>query len=260
MSTQGAALRGGTQGAAALALAALILGSAAQADTTEPEGAAEAVLAKTLAALTKRTTEVQTIRRLRAGTLDGKHSAWMEAAVSVDTGGGLSYRILGEGGSKRTREKVLQAVLDGEQDACDNWQLSALTAENYTFSPEPSTTGDFRRFRMTPRRQDPRLVSGVLTVTPDGQPVLVEGRLAKSPSFWVRSVTVIRRFGSIDGVTLPVSVESLADVRMVGSSAFSMEYEYTAVNGRPVADVTRVAAGPSSQLLALHAALKGDDD
>jgi hypothetical protein len=154
---------------------------------------------------------------------------------------------------------VLRGVLEAERDAIDNWALSALTSANYVFSPETAVRADgFRRVRVTPKRQDQRLVDGMLTLTDDGTPVSLEGRLTKTPSFWVRSVTVIRKFATIDGLTLPIAVESMADVRFVGPSIFAMEYEYRAVNGVAVDDQGgSVMSGPSSRLLALHATFKG---
>ena len=86
---------------------------------------------------------------------------------------------------------------------------------------------------------------------------MLEGRLAKSPSFWVRSVTIMKRYTRVGGVSLPVVIESLADVKIFGKSSFSMRYSYTAVNGRSVGHSASSAPsfGPSAQLLALHAQL-----
>ena len=59
----------------------------------------------------------------------------------------------------------------------------------------------------------------------------VEGRLAKSPSFWVRSVRVRRTYQTVSGHALPVLVESVADVKLAGACEFSMWIDYTAVDG-----------------------------
>jgi hypothetical protein len=240
---------------AGLAAIASFLCAATQAASIEPD---DAPLQSALASLATRARDLQTTRRLRAASLNGKHSAWLDAEVTLEPGG-FSYRVLDEGGSMRTREKVLRGVLDAERDVVNNWSLWALTPANYTFTLDADQSPDgFRRVRVRPRREDTRLVDGVLTLTAEGQVVSLEGRLAKTPSFWVRSVTVIRRFSTIDGFTLPVAVESLADVRFVGPSAFFMEYEYRAVNGMPVASQNRPESDdPSPRLLALHAALKG---
>ena len=60
----------------------------------------------------------------------------------------------------------------------------------------------------------------------------VEGRLAKSPSFWTRSVDVVRHYARRAGRQVPVEVQSLADVKVVGPTQFVMKYEYESVNGQ----------------------------
>ena len=67
--------------------------------------------------------------------------------------------------------------------------------------------------------------------------VRVEGRLAKSPSFWTRSVDVVRHYARRAGTPVPVEVRSLADVKFAGPSEFVMSYEYESVNGQAANDV-----------------------
>jgi len=62
----------------------------------------------------------------------------------------------------------------------------------------------------------------------------VEGLLVKRPSFWTRRVEVVRRYARVGGVRLPVSMESTAQVLVVGTSTFSMTYEYESINGASV--------------------------
>jgi hypothetical protein len=132
-----------------------------------------------------------------------------------------------------------------------------VTRENYEFGAATRTGGGQLELKLTPRRQDPRLIDGTLTVGADGSPILLQGRLAKSPSFWVKSVTVVKRFAKFDGVTLPTTVESMADLKMFGQASFTMRYRYSEVNGRTVtqavAELPRV--GPSAELIALHNAV-----
>lgn len=238
-----------------LAAAAIATSYAAPGPIDEP------LLQRALEQSSRRVRAYQTVRHLRAATLSGKHEAWMDAEVAI-ADGAFSYRVLDEGGSKRTRDKVLRAVLDAERDLIDRWELSALTLDNYTFEADATPRADgLRTFRLLPRRDDPRLVEGTITVSPEGHLTTLEGRLAKNPSFWTRSVTVIRRFATINGLTLPVSVESLAEVRFVGPSTFSMSYEYARVDGQPVENETVArSTSPSSRLLALFTRFKQAND
>jgi hypothetical protein len=68
----------------------------------------------------------------------------------------------------------------------------------------------------------------------DADLVRVEGVLIKRPSFWTRKVEVVRRYARLRGVRVPVAMQSTAHVLIVGTSTFSMTYEYQAINGESV--------------------------
>jgi hypothetical protein len=184
----------------------------------------------------------------------------MSVETVVMPSGAFSWNVLTEGGSERTRNKVFRELLQAEAAA---WRAgardaAALTPANYQFTPIGTPGTGQVQLRLTPRREDSKLIEGTLTVTSDGYPVRLEGRMAKSPSFWVRSVTVVKRYGRFAGVALPTGIESLADVKMFGKSSFSMQYQYREVNGRAIPHALAGATpqfGPSREILALHAAL-----
>jgi hypothetical protein len=227
----------------------LTTGVAAEFDET-----ADGFIQRVIAETTRSGIAVRATRHLEAGTISGKHHGWMDVETRVGADGSFAWNVLGEGGSERTREKVFRAVLETESTAwrAGSRDAAALSLSNYEFVPISQT-----KLQLKPRREDSKLVEGVLTVSSDGHPVMLEGRLAKSPSFWVRSVTIVKRYTRVGGVSLPVVIESLADVKMFGKSSFSMRYNYTTVNGRNVDHTasTAPAFGPSPQLLALHAQL-----
>ena len=108
--------------------------------------------------------------------------------------------------------------------------------------PVHSTVPATCRSASTPRREDPTLIDGILTVSPDGYPLRLEGKLAKSPSFWVKSVTVVKHYSRFSGVALPTSIESLADLKMFGRATFTMRYRYSEVDGRTVSTCRRLRA------------------
>jgi hypothetical protein len=158
---------------------------------------------------------------------------WIEALTEFHPETGRRVRILGEGGAGRKRG-ALKGVLDAERGATLSGKGShaALTAENYVFHPGPSGTDGLVAVRVTPRRRDAAFVDGTIFVTAsDGDLVRVEGRLAKSPSFWTRSVDVVRHYARRAG-QLPVEVHSLADVKVAGPTQFVMSYDYESVDGQ----------------------------
>ena len=89
---------------------------------------------------------------------------------------------------------------------------------------------------LSPRRRERVLVSGTMFLQPsDGDLVRVQGRLAKSPSFWVKNVDVIRSYERIAGAIVPVALESSAEVRLLGQAKLRMTYVYSEIDGHPVA-------------------------
>jgi hypothetical protein len=45
----------------------------------------------------------------------------------------------------------------------------------------------------------------------------------------------VKQYGRFAGVALPIAVESVADLKLFGTSTFTMRYTYTNVNGRSFA-------------------------
>ena len=217
------------------------------------------LIQRIVAETTRSDVTLKAFRELRAGTLNGKHQGWMDVETTVDPTGEFQWKVIGEGGSERTRIKVLREMMKAESEAAHRSPAAtALTPANYTFHRRPRSGTGRIEIGLEPRRQDPRLIVGTLTVTDDGTPVRLEGRLAKSPSFWVKSVAVVKRYELIQGVSLPTSVESIADVKLVGQSSFSMRYRYHEVNGQAVPSLPRSTRedsfNPSREILALFQA------
>jgi hypothetical protein len=124
-------------------------------------------------------------RRLeaRTGSMDG----WIEASTEYAPPSGFRYTVLAEGGSGHIRNK-LRALLDGEREAIARGEASrsALAPCNYTFQPSGVAPDGLVKVLLSPLRQERVLVSGAMFLRPvDGELVRLQGRLAKSPSFWV---------------------------------------------------------------------------
>jgi hypothetical protein len=177
----------------------------------------------------------QAARRLEAR--NGQLSAWMEAVTAYSQSAGFRYQITGEGGSDSIRNKVLRAVLEGEREiiALGESARSALARENYTFQPNGIGADGLANIQLTPRRKERALLLGTMLLRPTGGDLVrLEGRLAKSPSFWVKNVDIVRIYERINGVVMPVRLESRAQVRFLGEATLRMTYRYSEIDGRPV--------------------------
>lgn len=174
-------------------------------------------------------------RRMKAECERMDQQGWLEAWTEYDERG-FRYEIVAEGGSESVRNKVLKTVLRREQELIAKGEDSrgALTSSNYEFEDAASENG-MRYILLKPKRKDALLVDGRMVLSQDGSDLLrVEGRLAKNPSFWTSLVNVIRHYARLDGVRVPVAVESIAKVKLVGLSRMDVHYEYESINGRPV--------------------------
>ena len=175
-------------------------------------------------------------RRLEAE--NGDRKGWLEVTTEYSRLGGFRYETIAEGGSGYIRNKILRAVLEGERDAVTQGDAakSALVPTNYQFEPHGIDAEGLANILVSPRRKDSTLVAGTLFLQPTGGDLVrLEGRLAKSPSFWVKNVDITRSYASIDGTTMPVVLHSNAEIRLLGAATFHMTYVYSEVDGRPVA-------------------------
>jgi hypothetical protein len=175
------------------------------------------------------------VRRLEAE--NGSRAGWLEATTEYAPETGFRYEVTAEGGSEYIRTNVLRAVLEGEQEAVARGEIgrSSLGQENYTFQAAGVDDDGLANVLLSPRRKERILVSGKMFLQPDdGSLVRLQGVLAKSPSFWIKNVEIVRSYARIEGAVVPVSLESNAHVRFLGPATLRMTYVYSHIDGRDV--------------------------
>jgi hypothetical protein len=175
------------------------------------------------------------LRRLEAENRG--RTGWLEAWTTFAPDQTFQYEIVAEGGSSYIRSRVLRALLEGEKAAIERGEpgRSALADANYQFESEGLDPTGLVRIGLVPRRNEGILVAGAMFLTPvDGELVRLEGRLARSPSFWVKHVDIVRSYARIGDAVLPIALETRAQVRLLGPATLRMTYEYTEIDGRPV--------------------------
>jgi hypothetical protein len=186
-------------------------------------------------------TGYRALRRMHARSERFDHEAWLEAWTEQDERG-FRYEIVSERGSEYARNKVLKTVLKREQElvAGGHSERATLSPDNYEFTDVDDNVDGLRYVLLKPKRKDVLLVDGRMVLTEDATELLrVEGRLSKNPSFWTSSVNIIRHYGRLDGVRVPISTESIAKIRFAGLSRLQVHYDYESINGRPLSLAAR---------------------
>ena len=173
------------------------------------------------------------LRRLEA--TNGSRTAWLEAVTEYSPQTGFRYEVTAEGGSSYIRSEVLRAILDGEREVFERGETtrSSLALANYSFQPNGIDADGLANVVLTPRRKEHSLISGVMSLNAaDGALVRLKGRLAKAPSHWVKSVDIVRTYERINGVVVPVALETKAQLRLLGEATLRMTYSYSEIDGR----------------------------
>jgi hypothetical protein len=176
-------------------------------------------------------------RRLEGGVANSDKRGWLEAWTEFHPGRGLRYDVVGEGGSEYVRNKILRGMLITEQQLLASGRRirASLESKNYEFADGGVSEDGRQRVVLKPVKKTEGIVNGRLFLDPSSQLLTrIEGRLVKSPSFWLRDVDVDWNFAQVRGYLMPIEMNSTGRVRMFGRSSFKMIYEYESIDGRPV--------------------------
>lgn len=181
-------------------------------------------------------------RRLEGGLSSSTKQGWLEAWTEFVPGRGFRYEVVREGGHEYVRQKVLRNLLNSEQDLLARGKplRALLVASNYAFEDGGITENGLQRIVLKAARKSDGIVNGSLFLEPEaGSLVRIEGRLVKSPSFWIRDVDVTWNYATLGDHELPVEMISSGRVRLFGRSTFKMLYDYVSIDGRPVSGGTK---------------------
>ncbi len=117
-------------------------------------------------------------------------------------------------------ELIVRKILENENDILTHQSASDISAANYAFSFLREDILDGRPcylLVLRPLRKDPMLLRGTIWV--DAASYLVhriEGQPAKPPSWWVHDIHLVLELQDVDGMWLQTSLQSTANVRLLG--------------------------------------------
>jgi hypothetical protein len=151
---------------------------------------------------------------------DSQPMSQVKAEINVVPPHERDYKIVDSKGSDRG-EKVVRKILEHEAKAeKSSPPPTAIVGENYDFHLVGQETFQGSRcyvLDLKPKRKDPGLVEGRVWV--DASTFLtrkVEGQMSKSPSWWVKGVSLTVLFGEVGGMWMQTSTKAVADIRLVG--------------------------------------------
>jgi hypothetical protein len=219
---------------AGVAAAMIQPGARAASSQLPPDQVLERFLALDHAPLT----QYRALRHFEARNEKFNSLAWMDVWTEADSRG-FRYQIAGEGGSDYIRARVFKGTLATEERSWESnaHERAAVTAVNYIFNERTVQADGSVKVMVTPRRKDLLLVDGWIVLHPETSDLVrVEGQLSKSPSFWARSVHVVRHYERIAGARVPVALETTSRILIAGRSTLTIRWEYESVNGVPSGD------------------------
>jgi hypothetical protein len=134
----------------------------------------------------------------------------------------LVYKALRFTGDNFVKSNVIVRLLQQEVDHVqkDDPALTAISPANYKFSYKGTADLGGRIvhvFHIKPRQKRPGLFKGKIYLDAyTGTLARAEGKLVKSPSFFVKKIEFVQDYADIQSFTFPVHTHSEAHTRIVG--------------------------------------------
>src|SRR5713101_7715844 len=120
------------------------------------------------------------------------------------------------------KHNVINRVLQQEVDSTEKQDgaQTAITERNYKFTYKGDSQIEGRAvhvYQVKPLANLPGLFKGhVYLDVLSGALLRAEGKLVKSPSFFIKKIDFVTDYADLDGFSLPIHVHSVADTRLVG--------------------------------------------
>ena len=148
----------------------------------------------------------------------------------------LVFKALRFTGDSFIKTNVIVRLLQSEVEHLqkDDPALTAITPANYIFSFKGTNQLEGRSvyvYQLKPRWKRSGLFKGRIHLDPySGSLMRAEGRLVKSPSFFVKKIDFVQDFADINSFTFPVHIHSEAQARLVGRAIVDIyQHDYQPV-------------------------------
>jgi hypothetical protein len=204
-----------------------------------------------------RDSQIQQVRSIRRYTLHNSH--WtpdpsMDVLVTIDWTGKETYEILSTNATG-LQKTIFKRILDGEVEAAAH-KDSEVNPDKYEGKPLGTRIIDGREcqvVQLTPKQRTKYVVDGSACVdTKDAAIVRLEGRLAKSVSFWVGKPYIVQDFRKIGQFWYSSMNRSTADVKLLGATELTIRYIDYQITPKHGPLLMACSSGTCSPRLAQH--------
>ncbi len=187
------------------------------------------------------------VRRYRFENRKSNKHAELTVRMSCGNDGVKTFEVVAESGSGFVRNYILRKMIEAEVESSQNGERkeTRIIPENYDFrlvGTEASDGRDSYVLEINPKKPTKFSIRGRIWVdAQDFAIARIQGQPAKNPSFWIRSVQVVQRFGRTDQFWLPALNHSVAQARIFGATEVVIEYSDYKTNVRQVQARSRAA-------------------
>jgi outer membrane lipoprotein-sorting protein len=156
--------------------------------------------------------------------------AEMLVQVQGDPDGTKHFDVVSEDGWKAAHKHVLHKMLDSEAETSrpDMRAGARLIPENYDFAVIGTELLAGRAayvLEIRPKRSEKYLFQGRIWVDAEDYALTrAEGKPAKKPSFWTKSIHFVQLYQKCGPVWFPLSTQSVTEAHIFGTTDVSIEY------------------------------------
>jgi outer membrane lipoprotein-sorting protein len=215
------------------ALFLFVANSAIAADDSVTPPAAEEIVTRMAAHDLARQASIKGYAGMRRYVLENHKfhkRAEMLVQVQGDQDGTKHFEVVSEEGWGGARKHVFHKMLESETETSrpEIRANARLIPENYDFALVGTELVAGRAayvLETTPKRNEKYLFQGRIWVdAEDYALVRAEGRPAKKPSFWTKSIHFVQIYQKCGSVWFPVSTQSVTEAHLFGTTDVSIEY------------------------------------
>jgi hypothetical protein len=151
----------------------------------------------------------------------------LSALRRISCGGQVTYTVLASTGDVRVKREIISRYLGAESEARGAGGIS-ITPAIYEFRVKSTLGPEGQRvqiFRIKPKKKKVGLFRGELWLDEKtGMPLREDGQFVKVPSIFLKRIRFVRTYEIRDGVSVPQSIESTLETRLMGRVELSVHF------------------------------------